>query len=263
MKIRTSNCTTWIMIIGMLLAGLIAPAAAPAAGQVVHRPLSEFLSTQGTYCIGVPSSCVLFVPPDPNFVGWSTNFGKSPILFAGVDYAGLVDAYAGGGPTFSGSITERRLADGRAEVKVSLQTSNANIWVIELDPSGDVLGQIAGSAPTLFGFRPADVRNGAGQALADTLLEVTFINGAPGAPLPDLMQLVNFPDTLPDAELERLRFVAHATGPLTPAFGVAAGTPGRCTIVQNGLIAHSGRSPAFEAGDSYPAEMINCRVVGH
>ena len=90
MKIRTSNCTTWIMIIGMFLAGLISPAAAPAAGQVVHRPLSDFLSTQGTYCIGVPSSCFLFVPPDRNFVGWSTNFGKSPVLFAGVDYAGLV-----------------------------------------------------------------------------------------------------------------------------------------------------------------------------
>jgi len=253
MKIRTPKYTTLVIIIGIFWAGLIAPATAPAAGKVVHRPISDFLLTQGTYCFG-GGPCFLFVPPDPNFLGWSTDFDKPPVLFAGVDYAGLVTSYPGGGPTFKGSVTERPLADGRAQVKVSLQTSNANTWVIELDFSGDVLGQIAGSAPTLFGLRPGDVGTGAGQALADTLLEVTFINDAPGAPLPDLVQLVNFPGTL--QELETLRFVAHATGPLTAAFGVAAGTPGRCTIVQTGLIAH------LPAEDPYPAEMINCRVVG-
>jgi hypothetical protein len=251
------------MIVGILLAGLMVPAATLAAGKVTQRPLSDFLSTQGTYCIDLGGgACLLFVPPDPNFLGWTSDFDKSPIRFAGVDYAGLADAYpASSGPQFAGSITERPLADGRAEVKVSLHTSNANVWVIELDLSGDVLAQIAGAAPTLFGHRPADVLAGASQALADSVLEVSFINDAPGAPLPDLLQLANFPDTLPLAKLETLHFVVHATGPLTADFGVAEGTPGRCTIAQTGLVSHAGRGRALE--DAYPAEMIDLRVVGH
>jgi hypothetical protein len=250
-------------IIVMLAAALIVPAVALAAGKVTHRPLSDFLSTQGTYCIDDGSNgCFLFVPPDPNFIGWSNDFDKTPVRFAGVDYAGVSNAYPGGsGPQFDGTVTERPLADGRAQVKVSLHTSNANIWVIELDLSGDVLAQIAGTAPTLFGHRPVDVLAGAGQALADSLLEVTFVNSAPGAPLPDLIQLANFPDTLPNVTLQTLKFVAHATGPLTAAFGVAEGTPGRCTIVQTGHIVHAGQGKALE--DAYPAEMINLQIVGH
>jgi hypothetical protein len=266
MKNFNRRFTTLIMITAILLAWLIAlPSVALAAGKVTHRPLSDFLSTQGTYCIDDDhGGCLLFVPPDPNFLGWTSDFDKSPVLFAGVDYAGLANAYlATSGPQFAGSITERPLADGRAEVKVSLHTSNANIWIIELDlsPGADVLAQIAGNAPALFGHRPANVLAGAGQALAYTLLEVSFINDAPGAPLPDLVQLANFPDTLPHVQLQMLKLVANATGPLTADFGVAEGTPGRCTIVQTGLIAHSGRGRALE--DAYPAEMITCRPVGH
>jgi hypothetical protein len=251
------------VIIGLLLAATTSPSVSVAAGNVIHRPLSDFLSTQGTYCTDDGSGgCLLFVPPDPNFLGWNTDVDKTPVLFALVDYAGLANAYqTAGQPTFAGNVTERPLPDGRAEVTVSLQTSKANIWVIELDLAGDVLAQIAGAAPTLFGHRPVDVRAGAGQALADTLLEVRFINEAPGARLPDLIQLANFPDTLPLAKLEMLHFLAHGTGPLTAAFGVSDGTPGRCTIEQTGLMSHA--QPGEALGDTFPAETINLQAVGH
>ena len=70
MKIRTPKYTTSIIIIGILWAGLIAPATAAAAGKVVHRPISDFLLTQGTYCFG-GGPCFLFVPPDANFLAKS------------------------------------------------------------------------------------------------------------------------------------------------------------------------------------------------
>ncbi len=251
------------------IALFLLPVAAYAAGATTQRPLDDFLSAQGSFCIdnGV-GGCLLFVPPDPNFVGWSTMIvpPKLPIvpsrpeipLFAGVDYAGLADAYAlGDEPQMSGMVTERILNDGRAEVTVMLHTKNANAWVIDLDLSGDVLDQIA-NKPTLFGHRPIDVVNGAPQALGDSLLHVRFINPAPGAPLPDLVQLVNF--GVPGIELTFLAFNMSATGPLTEEYGVAEDTPGRCTIVQKGLVQKAGQSRALT--DGFPVETINLSVIG-
>src|SRR5207249_1424009 len=131
----------------------------------------------------------------------------------GVDYAGLADAYAPGDePSITGTVTERALPDGRAEVTVILHTENANAWVIDVDLSGDVLDQIA-NKPTLFGHRPRDVLLEATQALADTLLHVQFINIAPGAPLPDITQLNGDPGSLPCQELQVRDFLAYAIGP--------------------------------------------------
>ena len=114
-------------------------------GKTIQRPIEDFLSTQGTFCVddGV-GGCLLFVPPDPNFLGWTNDLDSAVIHFAGVDYAGLADAYAPGKtPSFSGTVTERPLPDGHAEVTVRLHTKNANVWVIELDLSGDVRAQIS------------------------------------------------------------------------------------------------------------------------
>jgi len=251
--------------------------AQSAFSQTKQRPIDDFVSTQGTFCIDDGAGgCLLFVPPDPNFVGWSTVLPdetgafKLPVvrsrpaipLFAGVDYAGVADAYAAGrDPVVTGTVTERRLSDGRAEVTVLLHTKNANVFVIDLDLSGDVLDQIA-NKPTLFGHRPRDVLAGAGQALADSLLHVRFINTAPGAPLPDLLQLNSFPDTLPGVELKFLAFNASATGPLTAAFGVAEGTPGKLTIVQTGLMT-KGENPGRALKDLFPVEDIHLNAIGH
>ena len=91
----------------------------------------------------------------------------------------------------SGTVIERPLKDGRAEVTVLLHSKNVNAWVINLDLGGDFLDQIK-NKPTIFGHRPVDIRAGAKQALANPFLHVVFTIGYPGAPLPDLVQLFNF-----------------------------------------------------------------------
>jgi hypothetical protein len=236
--------------------------ATQAQGQAVHRSIEEFVNAQGTYCIDDGSGgCLLFVPPDPNFLGWDNDKNDSEpgiIYFAGIDYAGLANAYPSGKkPVIDGTVTERPLDDDRAEVTVLLHTKNANAWVIELDQSGDVSAQIA-NKPTLFGHRPADVLAGKGQALADTFLHVRFINTAPGAPLPDLIQLQFFPEE--GQELQFLAFNAHSQGPLTAEFGVLEGTLGKCTVTQTGLLVTNGQGQALE--DGFPVEDISLQVIG-
>jgi hypothetical protein len=252
---RTRSWHSPAVIIGLIVGFMVATAPALVHGKTMQRPIEDFLATQGTFCVDDGAGgCFLFVPPDPNFLGWTNDLDSAVILFAGVDYAGLANAYAPAhAPAISGTVTERPLADGRAEVTVLLHTKNANAWVIELDLSGDVLAQIAGR-PTLFGHRPADVLAGAPQALADSLLHVVFINSAPGASLPDLLQINGTPD------LKFLAFSARADGPLTAEFGVTEGTPGRCKITQTGLFMTQGQGLALQ--DAFPAENITLTVVG-
>lgn len=252
-------------LIVALLNIVFCEAAIAAPNTVTTRPLKEFLAKQGTYCSDVfnDGTCYLFVPPDKNYLGWSSDFDFAPVLFAGVDYAALSNAYPSGNlPTVSGSVTERLLADGRAEVTVSLKTHGANIWVTTLDLNGDVLAQIAGSAPTLFGHRPIEVLGGAAPAVADSDLKAVFVMPSGGLELPDLVQLNNV--GIPGIVLKSLRLRAQATGPLTTAYGVAEGTPGRCNITENGLFLQTPRVPPGKAlVDRFPVESIKLMVVGH
>jgi hypothetical protein len=264
----------------------------PAQAQTTQRPLSDFLSAQGTYCVdNGMGGCYLFVPPDPNFLGFGTIYPaaadstyqgrgylkkSSTVYFAGVDYAGLAAAWENNTgtnpvklkvPVISGTVTERPLPDGKAEVTVVMHTKGANIWVIELDVSGDQLDQIA-NKPTLFGHRPSDVAMGeAVPALADTLLHVVFTIDKPGAPLPDLVAINYTP-----AE-KFVAFNAQGEGPLTILYGVPEGTPGKCQITQTGLfdVTFKQLSEEFKgkaglnsrvAYDFFPVENINLQVVG-
>ncbi|UJS17101.1 MAG: hypothetical protein L3J17_14480 [Candidatus Jettenia sp.] len=256
------------VLLGILFVLIVLATPTLVQGRTIQRPIQDFLSQQGTLCIDDGAGgCLLFVPPDPNFFGWSNDFDKgndgvqdAAALFAGIDYAGLVNAYPNGEkPKITGTVTERRLKDGRAEVTVLLHTKNANAWVVELDLSGDVPDQIANKA-TLFGHRPADILNGEGQALADTFLHVVFINTAPGAPLPDLIRFAVGATEL-GQELKFLSFIAHAKGPLTVEFGVPEGTSGKCTVIQTGLFMTHGQGLGIQ--DSFPAEDINLNVTGH
>ena len=165
--------------------------APTAHGQETTRPIEDFVDTQGTFCIddGM-GGCFLFVPPIENFLGESD---PSNGLLSSVDYAGLADDWIGGpdgcgmsfGTTFSGEVTEEELADGRANVHVVLHTDNALTWVTD---GGDF------NNPLLFGYRAPDVCNGAEPALGRITFIIDFINTAPGAPLPDLLQLFIAPD---------------------------------------------------------------------
>lgn len=241
-------------------AGLMVSLPASAAGR--QRPLSDFLARQGTFCTDDGAGgCYLFVPPAPNFLGWSSSPPvNGHVRFAGMVYAGLANAFLQNpfGTQVEGMVLEWPLPDGRAEVRVALLSTRANCWVIDLDLNGDVLGQIA-AAPTLFGQRPGA---GFGYALGRCSLDVRLINTAPGAALPDLIQMLTAP--APGQRLDYLFFGANVAGPLTAQFGVPEGTPGRCTIRQNGLLAVASKAAnnSRVASDGFPVERVDLRRIG-
>jgi hypothetical protein len=236
-----------ITLVGLvlLLIGIFLTEAGPVAAATEGRPIEDFISAQGTYCIddGM-GGCFLLVPPIANFIGW---IDPAKEIRASVDYAGLANEFAAGafGTQMTGSMTERPLADGRAEVHINLQTTNALSWVVD--------GLNLANDPLLFGHRASDVLNeGAEAALGESLLRVDFINTAPGAPLPDVIQLIVDPEQ--GQELRLLSFYARADGPL------ADGTPGRLEVVQTGLYMKEEFGGAV--ADHYPVENIILRAVG-
>jgi hypothetical protein len=239
--------------IAFLVLVFIAP---NAHAQATNRPIEDFVDTQGTFCLddGM-GGCVLFVPPIENFLGQSD---PSNGLLSSVDYAGLADKWIGGaapngcgmsfGTTFSGRVTERALADGRAAVHVVLHTNNALAWATAEDFNN----------PLLFGARAPDVCNGAEPSLGSITMIIDFVNTEPGAPLPDLLQLLIAPADGQEGP-SFLATRARAKGELREAFGVVDGTPGLFSTVQNGLFMTSGMGAT---ADGFPVERINLRAIG-
>src|SRR5262249_17393544 len=196
-------------LLGLLALGLtsgIRPALARDAGTTT-RPIQDFVDAQGTYCLDDGTGiCLLFVPPVENYVGW-TDPGNN--LSMSVDYAGLANAFYDDafGTRFRGTVSERRLADGRAEVTVVLQTTSALTYVLrgtDIDYA---------TAPLLFGARPTPNGLQGRPALANCELRLVFINTAPGAPLPDLIQLVNDPAAGQEVRAVGFRAVANGRFP--------------------------------------------------
>jgi len=193
-----------------------------------------------------------FINAQSNVTGWTAPEQKTGArgdnLFMLMDYAGIraQQILAGGGPdlgtTFSGNITERPLPDGTAEVHVVLHTHNA--FAIGRD--------LLNLSVILFGHSVGQIINGADAAVGDCDFEMTFINSAPGAPLPDI--------TTTAVDFKSLFFRGSAAGTLRAAFGVPDGTPGRGHVVQNGLFQASGKGAV---SDFFPAELITFKVVGN
>jgi hypothetical protein len=246
------------LVVSFFALGILAPGA---YGQTTTRPIEDFVDNQGTYCIddGM-GGCFLFVPPIENFFGQSD---PSNSLVSSVDYAGLADEWiqgpggeAGGcgmsfGTTFSGQIKEQALEDGRAAVHVVLHTDNALTWVTDGFDFNN---------PLLFGSRADDVCNGAEPALGSITMIIKFINSAPGAAMPDLLQLAIEPvDGQEFASFLATR--ARAKGPLRPAFGVEDGTPGMFNTTQNGLLVNPSNAPWNHPDDGFPVEQIRLKVA--
>lgn len=216
-----------------------------------QRPLSDFLAAQG--------STSIFIPPLPDFIGWANNNPQT--LFASVDNMGLVSGYLSshGGPDLGtqvdGTVMERPLADGRAEVTVVLHTKNALTWVVPL-PANDLA-----TDPLVMGYRGTDLLANPSltPALSEANMKVVFKNTAPGAPLPDLVTAFILGNTLPGQELVMLSFRSSGFGPLRALAGVPEGTPGRCDVTQTGLfMTHFKGATA----DGFPAERIDIGPVG-
>lgn len=223
---RIFRIPVFALLVVFLLA-LAAPfvLAAEDAPAVINRPISEFVAAQGTYCFDDGGGgCLLFEPPVQNFLGQN-----DPVRMksASVDYAGLANEWIvenGGeslGTRFSGSVKEYPLPDGRARVKVVLKTKRALTWV---EDSADFSG------PLLFGNKAPEVLAGAAPALCNSTFQITFINTAPGAPLPDLIQLIVAPE--PGQEIFKVSARCNVKGLLHAAFGVPEGTMGRAVSRQ-------------------------------
>lgn len=214
-----------LALVGAPLALADDSAVASGSAAAVHRPIQEFVDAQGTYCIDDGAGgCFIFEPPLPNFLGQN-----DPVrdLAASVDYAGFAEEYlmANSGPSLgtkiSGKVIEQPRSDGRAKVFVLLKTKNALTWV---------QGGADFSGPLLFGNKVLDVMAGAEPALCNSTWKIEFINTAPGAPLPDLIQLLFAPE--PGQELLAIHSTCNAKGTFHAAYGVPEGARGRATIEQ-------------------------------
>jgi len=246
------------------------PALAVQGGSGNQRPLSDWLSQQGTTSV--------FFPPVPDLVGWA-NGNDPPIQpprFALADYAGVFNAYIKGqnpsidlGTTVSGTVTERPLADGRALVHVNVHTTRALTWVYDI--SASFPGEL------ILGSSVEDVLAGHTPALGETHLDVIFTNTEPGAALPNLVQalgnlcfdpLFNCPPA--GVEVVSLRFSAQVTGELHAAFGVPEGTLGRFMTSQTAfdVTACTLGGPSKQVGppdtaDCFSVETMFIQVLGH
>src|SRR5690349_19103564 len=117
MKKQTS--TFWpslVLTAGIISCQTIVPL--PAIAQTTQRPMSDFLSTQGKFCLpDGHGGCTLFQPPVPNYLAWTAPPppAKASGRCGSVDYAGVANDWivANGGSSlhtqFSGTITERPL----------------------------------------------------------------------------------------------------------------------------------------------------------
>jgi hypothetical protein len=186
----------------------------------VQRSLSDFLNAQGTFCFpdGM-GGCFLFFSPVPLYLGAGANADNS--LETWVDYLGVANRWADGafGTQINGTVTERALSDGRAQVDVTLQATHALTFVTAGTPP----------APLLFGHYAPDVLAGVDGAFGRTSFHISFINTAPGAPLPDIIQVLFLPAA--GQEAIQVNIASTATGTLRSAFGVPDGTPGMLDAV--------------------------------
>jgi hypothetical protein len=174
-----------MFVLTLAMFSYVAQAAPMGDSRVTIRPLSDFLDKQG--------STANFFNPVPDYVGWTDNpFEK----FALVDYAGLANQYLADqhcgnvlGTKVVGNIRQRELADGKAEISVKLETQNA----LGFAQSGADLAANNwnfNATGTIFGNKTQDVCGGAAAAVGSANLNVTFTIGAPGADLPDLVDVI-------------------------------------------------------------------------
>ncbi len=262
-------------------------AAAVSANAARQRPIADFVQKQGTYCVQLSPGAPCFVADAPvgNILGWQKWTGGYR-RFAKVDYAGLVDRYLAAnelatlGTTFDGSITERPLADGTAEVTVRLHTSLAPAWVTYrawTDANGDGVGTSSElSGPTLkaWGKLQNELVAGAPAALVDSDFHLVFISPSMGAPMPDMTQF-----SIDAAYIGKRLYVAitaHGVGALAvDAAALGLGEPGdlaNLVLHQVGLLdvysdmpdaaAKPAGHPGIWNNGGWPTEVLELKPVG-
>ena len=149
-----------------------------------------------------------------------------------VDFAGgankylIRHGYGSLGTKTDGSITERLLPDGRAEVTVVLYTSNALTFASTNDtPSAETGMRLFGSSVQDL-FRDPHNR----PALGNSNLILTFKNTKLGAPMPDLVNLFAFGIYPKNFEWASLYLRVEANGSLPD------GTHARCMVLEHYVV---------------------------
>jgi hypothetical protein len=251
------NVKANLNLLVVAIVALMFGATASADGAARKRPLSDFLDAQGTQSI--------FIPPVPDYWGWvvpppgvktpaSSYVGGNS---ASCDYAGLANewlmsfGYPDLGTSFTGSVTERSLKDGRILVHVELHTVNALTFGMRIIAPD--FGDFA-TDPLIFGARAQDVLLGATPGIGDCHASFAW-KQSPGA-------LVDFNHTEGNTSFEyvSLSFRANAKGPLTALAGYGPdGTPGRLIISQTGIFRTSFMGAT---ADAFPAECVVVRPPG-
>ncbi len=221
----------WVRLCGTacLLASVM---ATTAIAQTTSRPISDFMNGQhafGTYY----------------FVVWQD---PTTHRLLAIDYAGKMNQYIvahGGtdlGTTISGTILERPLKDGKAEVTVMLHIDKGLTYAFE-------------NGVEVFGHSAVQVVHGGDPALGSINYHFKFINSAPGAPIPDLVDIIFFQGTEGFNQLNTI-----AQGTFRAAYGVPEGTPGFVQSTDVGVVQSNGNGGP--RGDYYPAEHIDFHVNG-
>jgi hypothetical protein len=203
-----------------------------------ERPIDDFIKAQGTTAVFNQGP---FAPGLPDYaVGFTTancpgDFCQYPTTrIVVVDYAGGANKYLkkhGYGSLDTktdGSITERLLPDGRAEVTVVLHTTNALTFASTWDSSLPSPPESAETNMRLFGSSVQDLFRDPSRrpALGNSDLIMIFKNPTLGAEMPDLVKLFAF-GAYPNLELTSLYFSVDAAG------SMPGGTQVRCTVLQH------------------------------
>ncbi len=223
------------LLVGVAVLVVSAFFAQAVSAATTVRPISDFVSAQGSVFFDFGP-----VPGGKLSVGAIPIWGNNPSQTFAVDYAGTYEnaLIAVRRPSvhtwFSGTVIERPLADGRSEDTILLVTHNAIAFMVDTSTfptncsSG---GQVHYTdCPAIFGYNLPELANGVGRpVLVTSVMVVTLVNTAPGAPLPDLLWMPSTPSPV-GAYFQTLRLKAIAIGPARAAFGVPDGTPGLANV---------------------------------
>ena len=197
---------------------------------VRQRPINDFVIAQGTYCAdNGAGECTLYAKPVANHIAFYEPNKRKLML---VDYAATTNGYlrdkAGRdfGTTYDGEIREEPMGDGRYRVTVHLKTHQALAYVLN--------GEDMASSPLFIGSRPADLTQMTPEAKMQAAtgeldMTLTYVNQAPGLPVPDLIQLMRAPQ--PGQQLLESQFTFKGSG-----INRLSGQPTTFAITQNGPI---------------------------
>jgi hypothetical protein len=205
-----------------------------------QRPFSDFLNAQNTFFN--PSLCkgttLAWAPPDFSALAIVDYTGKTGDCIQNLHNGPALNSRV------DGTVNERDLADGTAEITVNVHFRNVFSIARDFNQGG------------FFGYDTTELFNHPEltPGLATGNLMAKFIIAHPGDPLPDIAFSLGF-----YGDFTFVRFGASADGPLR-ADGEAEGTPAKLVISQTGV---TGPGQGHGVADGFPAEIVRVFKKGN